>query len=105
MRKVDTVDIEDVQVIPRLRKLRGPAKVEVRALLRNVTRESRNVSLVFTLPQRYVFEAEPVDAGASRELTKSFAIDRPRLWQPGRPALYDLGVRGGHRRGAARPTG
>jgi beta-glucuronidase len=106
VRKIDTVDIEDVQVIPRLRKLRGPAKVEVRALVRNVTRENRNVSLVLALGrQRYVFDAERVDAGASRELIKSFTIDRPRLWQPGRPALYDLNVAavtGGARRASYR---
>ena len=40
-----------------------------------------------------------------RSLTKSFTIDRPRLWQPGRPALYDLGVAavtGGARRASYR---
>ena len=93
MRKVDMVDIEDVQVLPRLRKLRGPAKVEVRALVRNVTSQSRDVNLVFTVGgDRYVFDREQVDAGATRELTNTFTIDRPRLWQPGRPALYDLNV-------------
>ena len=108
MRKLDTVDIEDVQVIPRLRTLRGAAKVEVRAKVRNVTRENRDVTLAFTLGrERYVFDPERVDAGSTRELTNSFTIDKPRLWQPGRPALYDLtvgAIAGGERKASYRLT-
>ena len=37
VRRIDTIDIEQVQVLPRLRKLGGPAKVEVRVRLRNLT--------------------------------------------------------------------
>ena len=93
VRKADTLDIEDVQVLPRLRKLRGPAKVEVRALVRNVSRENRDVSMVLSVGrERFVFDSERVDAGANRELTQSFTIERPKLWQPGRPALYDMNV-------------
>ena len=41
MRPIDTIDIEEVQVLPRLRRLRGPARVEVRARLRNLTGKRR----------------------------------------------------------------
>jgi beta-glucuronidase len=108
MRKVDTLDVENVLVTPRLRKVGGPAKVEVQALLRNVSREDRDVSLVLTVgKRRYVFDPERVDAGASRELKETFMITRPRLWQPRRPALYDLNVAavsGGARRASYRVT-
>ncbi len=84
MRKVDTVDIEDVQVIPRLRRLRGPAKVEVRAQVRNVTRENRDVTLAFTVGrERYVFDPERVEAGATREITNSFTIESRGCGSPG----------------------
>ena len=91
-------------MIPRLRRLRGPAKVEVRAQVRNVTRENRDVTLAFTVGrERYVFDPERAEARRARgEITNSFTIDRPRLWQPGRPALYDLTVGGGDRRRAQR---
>ena len=105
-RKVDTVDIADVQVLPRLGKLSGPAKVEVRAQLRNVTKEERDVTLVLNAAgRRYVLDPQRVDAGSSRELRTSFTIDRPRLWQPGRPSLYDLSVAavtGGERKASYR---
>jgi beta-glucuronidase len=93
VRRAETVDIENVSVLPRLRRLRGPARVEVRALLRNVTTRDRNVALVLRVAgRRYVVGAQTVDAGAKRELTSEFTIRRPKLWQPGRPSLYDLSV-------------
>ena len=45
VRRIDTIDIEDVHVLPRLPKVGGPAKVEVRAYLRNMTRKAREVTL------------------------------------------------------------
>ena len=93
-RKVDTIDIEDVHVLPRLgRKLRGPAKVEVRVKLRNVTKRDRDVTLALTVGrERYVFDPQEVSADARREVELEFEIEKPTLWQPGRPYLYDTTV-------------
>jgi beta-glucuronidase len=93
VRHVDTVDLEDVHVLPRLRRLRGPARVEVRAELRNITTRDRDVRLLLNVAGRRVLtDPETVSADARREFTTSFTIARPKLWQPGRPALYRLSV-------------
>jgi beta-glucuronidase len=93
MRRVDTVDVERVLVQPRLRRLSGPAKVEVTTSVRNVTKRDRDVTLVLSVAgERMVMDPQTVAAGSTRELTDSFEIKKPSLWQPGRPALYDLTV-------------
>ena len=93
VRRINTIDLEDVHVLPRLPKVGGPAKVEVRAQLRNLTGRDENVSLGVTIAgERYVLPAETVGANATRELRTRFTINRPRLWQPGRPHLYGMTV-------------
>jgi beta-glucuronidase len=93
VRRVDTIDIEDVHVLPRLRRVGGPAKVEVRVRLRNVTDEERDVGLSLAVgKERFSFDPETVAAGAERDLVNRFTIERPKLWQPGRPALYPMTV-------------
>ena len=106
VRPIDTIDIEDVQVVPRLPRLRGPARVEVRALVRNLTGKDRDVTLVLNAAgQRIALRPQTVASGATRDLGTTFTIARPRLWQPGRPALYRLSVAAateGRRRAAYR---
>ena len=93
VRPIDTVDIEDVQVVPRMARRRGPARVEVRALVRNLTRRDRDVTIVLNAAgQRIVLRPQTVAGKATRDLGTSFTIARPRLWQPGRPHLYRLSV-------------
>ena len=93
VRRIDTIDIEDVHVLPRLPKVGGPAKVEVRAQLRNLTSRDEDVALSWTVNgERFSLPAETVVARGTRELRASFTIDKPRLWQPGRPYLYDMTV-------------
>ena len=93
VRRVDTVDIEDVRVLPRLPRLRGPARVEVRTTLRNFTNERRSVALVLDTPaERITLSPATLRPLARRELATRFTIRRPRLWQPGRPFLYKLTV-------------
>ena len=52
VRKIDTIDIEDVHVLPHLPKVGGPAKVDVRAYLRNMTGKARDVDLVLSVGRR-----------------------------------------------------
>ena len=93
VRRIDTIDLEDVQVVPRLPKVGGPAKVELRVQLRNLTNRDEDVSLAWTVNgKRYSLRPETVLGGATRELRARFTIDRPRLWQPGRPHLYNMTV-------------
>ena len=108
VRRVDTVDVENVLVQPRLRKLRGPAKVEVTTAVRNISSRDRDVTLVFNLAgERIVMDPQTVAGKATRELTETIEIERPKLWQPGSPALYDLTVAAyleGERKSAYRVT-
>jgi beta-glucuronidase len=99
VRPVDTVDIEQVHVLPRLRCVRCDAVVEVRMRVRNLSRRKQKVALALALgggngvPARRV-ELRPrrIDGRAWRDIGTRFEIERPRLWQPGRPSLYDLTV-------------
>jgi beta-galactosidase/beta-glucuronidase len=91
--RIDTIDIENVHVLPRLPTLGGPAKVELRVQLRNLTNRDEDVALAWNVNgKRYSQNAETVRANATRELRTRFTIDKPRLWQPGRPYLYDMSV-------------
>jgi beta-glucuronidase len=106
VRRIDAIDIEDVQVLPRVRRVGGPARVEVRVRLRNMTDEDRNVGLSFSVAgDTFSFRPETVAANSERELVNRFTIERPTLWQPGRPTLYPMTVyadESGGRRGGAR---
>ena len=93
MRRVDTVDVEDVHVLPRLRRVGGPAKVEVRTTLRNFTKRDRDVSLVLRVDGRRIrYDPETVPALGRRELSNTVTITKPRLWAPRAPELYGMTV-------------
>jgi beta-glucuronidase len=93
VREVDTVDVEDVHVLPRLKRVGGAAKVEVRTFLRNFTKRDRDVSLVMRVDgQRIRYKPETVPALGRRELRTMLTIKKPRLWAPRAPELYDMTV-------------
>ncbi len=93
MRKVDTVDVEDVQVLPRLRRVGRAAKVEVRTMLRNFTKKDRDVSLVVRVDGvSYRYGPETVPALGRRMLSRTITIKKPRLWAPRKPELYGMTV-------------
>ena len=93
MRRIDTVDVEDVQVLPHLRRVGGAAKVEVRTMLRNLTGRDRDVSLSLRVDgRRILLSPETIPKLGRRELTTTVTIKKPRLWQPRDPELYDLTV-------------
>ncbi|MBA2630628.1 MAG: hypothetical protein H0U84_06365 [Thermoleophilaceae bacterium] len=96
VRPIDTIDIETVQVLPRLRCLRCPATVELRTSLRNLGAKDRDVALTLNLSgpesRRIELKPETVLARGRRTLVHRFKIERPELWQPGDPALYGLSV-------------
>jgi len=93
VRRIDTIDIEDVHVLPRLPEVGGPAKVEVRAYLRNMTGKDREVDLVVAVDgERIKLKGKQVPAEGIRILNTTFTIKHPRLWQPGHPELYPMTV-------------
>jgi hypothetical protein len=98
VRAIDTVDVERVEAVPRLRCLKCDARVAVRTTVRNMTRKKRKVGLAVLVrgpggfEQRVRLKRQTVAAGARAELGSRVDIERPRLWQPGRPALYSMAV-------------
>jgi beta-glucuronidase len=97
VRPVDTLDIEDVRVLPRLRCVRCDSRVEVRLRVRNLSRRERKAALGLRvrargLDQRVALTLRTLPAASRSELKTSFVIKRPRLWQPRRPELYSLEV-------------
>jgi beta-glucuronidase len=93
MRRIDTVDVEDVHALPRLRRVGGAAKVEVRTTLRNFTKRDSDVSLVVRVDgQRVRYDPETVPALGRRQLSTTVTIKKPRLWAPRAPELYGMSV-------------
>jgi beta-galactosidase/beta-glucuronidase len=93
VRRIDAVDVEDVHALPRLRRVGGAAKVEVRTTLRNFTKRDRDVSLVLRVDGRRIrLDPETVPALGRRELSTTVTIKRPRLWAPRAPELYGMTV-------------
>ena len=98
VRPVDSVDVQEVDALPRLRCVRCEARVAVRALVRNVTSKKRKVALAVLVrgpggfEERVRVKGLTVPAGARSEVGARVDIERPRLWQPGRPALYSMAV-------------
>ncbi|HEU0025181.1 MAG TPA: glycoside hydrolase family 2 TIM barrel-domain containing protein [Thermoleophilaceae bacterium] len=97
VRAIDTVDVEDVRAIPRLRCLRCPARVAVRTRLRNRTPKARKVGLRLHvrgpgLDERIDLKPRRVPARGRVDVGTRVDIERPRLWQPRQPVLYSLAV-------------
>lgn len=93
VRRVDTVDVEHVTALPRLKRVGGPARVELRTTLRNFTKKDRDVSLIISISgERFKIEPETVPALTRREVSETFIIKRPRLWAPRSPELYNASV-------------
>ncbi|HEY1357548.1 MAG TPA: glycoside hydrolase family 2 TIM barrel-domain containing protein [Thermoleophilaceae bacterium] len=96
VRPMDTVDMEDLAVIPRLPKLHGAARVQVTVSMRNLSRKKRRIQLALLLrgkgrsSQRIDLSPRNMDPMSRREIKTSFLIQKPRLWQPGHPNLYRL---------------
>ncbi|MFN2617114.1 MAG: glycoside hydrolase family 2 protein [Thermoleophilaceae bacterium] len=95
VRPVDRVDIEDVKALPRLRRVRGSARVGVELALRNAGRKDRRVQVAVRIgtkgrrAQRIQFSRK-VNARSRRAVRVRFRIRKPSLWRPGRPRLYSL---------------
>ncbi len=91
LRPVRGVDIEHMAVLPRMKTLRGSARVITRLQLRNMARRRQTVKVALKLGRKTVATASPSIAGRRRRSVRTvFTIRNPKLWQPGRPSLYKL---------------
>ena len=66
MRPIDTMDVEDVTALPRLRCLRCPARVAVRAQVRNLTPKARELALTLRVRGPGLDERDRAEAAEAR---------------------------------------
>jgi beta-glucuronidase len=95
LRRIDGIDVEALTVLPRLPRLKGPARVEATMRVRSFSAERERVRLSLVLTdrkRRRTFDVgeRVFEPGAEREIRARFTIDKPRLWQPRKGAMYGL---------------
>ncbi len=94
VRPADGLDISRAQALPRMACPGCPARVEIRARIRNLgSRAATPAVTAQAAGQSVRFPAEALGPGAARELVAQMTIARPRLWGLGRGGLYGLTVR------------
>ena len=93
LRRVDRVDFDSVQVLPRVSCATCPASVSFRVGVRNDSGQSQRVALRGTfgsLPVR--FTGKTLRPGRTAVLTASLRVRRPHLWSPRDPFLYRVAL-------------
>ena len=93
MRHVDTVDVEDVHVLPRLRRVGGAGEGRGEDDAAEL-HEARPRRLARDARGRAEHPLRPGDGPGARpaQLRTKFTIKEPRLWAPRAPELYGLTV-------------
>jgi beta-glucuronidase len=101
MRPVGRVDVEELQVLPRLPCRSCDAVLSVRAVLRNKGRGRVRARPFASIEgHRARFRGVTLRGGQRRAVTGRAKVENPRLWEPGDPELYavNAGVGAGGRR-------
>jgi beta-glucuronidase len=93
LQRLDTVQLENALVLPRLGCRSCPAVVRMTARARNVTRTTRTVSVTGRFGGRRVrLGSRTIRPGGTASFAGSIRIGNPRLWSPSRPYLYPASV-------------
>jgi beta-glucuronidase len=113
LRRVDRVDVANVQVVSSLPCARCAATVTTTATLRNVTTVGQRVRLAGRFGRApLAFAQQTIAPGQVATFTSRLRVRRPRVWAPGHPSLYGVrlaasalavNAKGGHAR--ATPAG
>jgi beta-glucuronidase len=102
LRPARRLDIARAQAMPRLACPTCPARVEVRALVRNLSRRAVQPRVTARAAGRTIsLETRRIAPGRAAELVGTLTIERPRLWHIGRGNLYRLDVAASAPGGAA----
>jgi beta-glucuronidase len=93
LRRVRSIDLENVQVLPSLHSVRGPARVAFRVLARNLSARTQRATVTARFGSRGTrLGTVTLGPGRSAQLRGSLTVSHPRLWEPGSPTLYDASV-------------
>jgi beta-glucuronidase len=91
LRKIEDVDFQRVSVRPDLPCGTCAASVRVQINLRNVTRRGQRVTVTGKFgDQRLSLGTKVLGPRGVTSFTDSIRVDRPRLWSPQTPNLYDV---------------
>lgn len=105
LRAVDRVDIENVQVQPRLPCPRCAAAITASASVRNLSHATQLVQLRGRFGRAPIdFGALAIPARASATFTRQLVVRRPQLWSPAKPSLYGVRLTATAAQGRARAT-
>jgi len=105
LRAVDRVDVKDVQVQSQLSCPRCAAKLTLRANVRNLSHATQLVHLTGRFGRAPVdFGTQAIPARASAAFARELVVQKPRLWSPAKPALYDVRLAATAAQGRARAT-
>jgi beta-glucuronidase len=89
LRRAFKVDMQELLARPQLPCRTCAASVLVRATLRNLTGKPQRASVrAFVGSQRARFPSVTLAPHAVRDVATKVGIRKPRLWEPGSPALY-----------------
>jgi beta-glucuronidase len=93
LRRVEGLDLVNVNVRPDLPNPDGPATVRVRAIVANYTGVSANTTLQGSVAgHKIVFTGSVVPAGSFHLFRGSVTVENPKLWTPSQPNLYALNL-------------
>ena len=93
LRRVDTIDMKTVQVLPNLPCRTCPATVRVRATVRNVSRRAQRVSVSGRYGASSIrMRSVRLRPGQATTVQDGIRVGSPRLWSPRRPYLYPVTV-------------
>jgi beta-glucuronidase len=101
LKKLDTVDFQKVLVRPVIDCGTCPASVQMRINLRNVTSRGQRLSVSGKFGSRRVnLGTKTLGPRSIAAFEDTIRIDKPRLWSPQTPNLYDVSftVRAGNRK-------
>jgi hypothetical protein len=93
LRKIDDIDFNTVQVLPTLPCATCAATVRYRVTLRNYGTRPRRVRVSARFGARDVaIGSAAVGAKRFATFTKTITVEKPRLWSPATPNLYDASL-------------
>jgi beta-glucuronidase len=91
LRKLDSVDFQKVQVRPELACGTCPASVKVNINLKNVTRSGQRATITGKYGDRTLnLGTKSIGRDGIAAFTDTLRIDKPHLWSPADPHLYDV---------------